>query len=286
VIAKQMTIPITKPLCEKNKIKQSALCCIYCGNHYKKKISLDKHLILCEITHSKTVKKRETNDDEYKDNDVDDLYDNISTKNLCKIVMQLAMKCNRLENKVADLSKYVTKKIQKIDILDYLNNMTKTTNQPILLFDNIITTVIVEDSDIEFLFYNSFMETMNLILSKNIYKQLENELSLPVRAYTQKNYIIYVYTNQSNQTNPTWTIVTKDKFVRFLNNIQLKISKALSEWRKKNIEMLNESDSKSILYDKTFSKIMDPDFKLEKTYIKFYNNIYNKLKIPIPVSAE
>jgi hypothetical protein len=92
--------------------------------------------------------------------------------------------------------------------------------------------------------------------------------------------------NQSNQTNPTWTIVTKDKFVRFLNNIQLKISKALSEWRKKNIEMLNENDSKSILYDKTFSKIMEPDFKLEKTYVKFYNNIYNKLKIPIPVSAE
>lgn len=37
-----------------------------------------------------------------------------------------------------------------------------------------------------------------------------------------------------------------------------------------------------MLYDKTFSKLMEPEFKIEKTYIKFYNNIYNNLKQPIP----
>ena len=267
-----------KPLYEKNKIKQSALCCVYCGNHYKKKITLDKHLVLCEITHSKTVNN---DDDEH-------MYENIPTKNLCKIVMQLAMKCNRLENKVADLSKYVTKKIQKIDILDHLNNITKTTNQPALIFENITGLVNVEDCDIEFLFYNSYMETLHHILSKSIYKQCENsEDLLPIKSYTQKRNIIYVYTNEETQTNQStstrsWNIVSKDKFVRFLNSIQLKILKALSEWRKKNIEMLNNNDKTSILYDKTYSKVMDPDFKLEKTYIKFYNNIYNKLKMPVP----
>jgi hypothetical protein len=120
------------------------------------------------------------------------------------------------------------------------------------------------------------------------YKQCENsEDLLPIQAYTQKRNIIYVYTNEEAQTNQStstrcWSIVSKDKFVRFLNSIQLKILKALSEWRKKNIEMLNNNDKTSILYDKTYSKVMDPDFKLEKTYIKFYNNIYNKLKIPVP----
>ena len=39
-----------------NKIKQTALCCIYCGKSYKTRINLDKHLILCEIYHKSKTK--------------------------------------------------------------------------------------------------------------------------------------------------------------------------------------------------------------------------------------
>jgi hypothetical protein len=69
----------------------------------------------------------------------------------------------------------------------------------------------------------------------------------------------------------------RENFIRFLNIVQFKISKAFSEWRKKNVQLLNDSDGQCILYDKTFSKLMEPDFKIEKTFVKFYNNTYNKL---------
>jgi hypothetical protein len=273
---KTKVIPI--PVNEKNKIKQSALCCIYCGKTYKTRLNLENHLILCEISNKSKRSSSIVNDD--TDNLI---HENISSKKLYQIVMQLAMKCNRLENKVADLSKYVTKKIQKIDVIDYLNNNTKSTNNPILIFENITEIVTVDQLDIEFLFYNSFMETINQILSRNIYKNRENN-DLPITAFTQKQNIIYVYTkNNSNiEQNLSWTIVSREKFIRFLNIIQFKMSKALSEWRKKNAQLLNESDGQCMLYDKTFSKLMEPDFKIEKIYIKFYNNIYNKLKINIP----
>jgi hypothetical protein len=65
--------------------------------------------------------------------------------------------------------------------------------------------------------------------------------------------------------------------VDFLNIVQFKISKAFSEWRKNNAQMLNDDDNHCILYDKTFSKLMEPDFKIEKTFVKFYNNTYNKI---------
>ncbi len=39
--------PTPSPLYEKNKIKQSAMCCIYCGKSYKVRLNLEKHLILC-----------------------------------------------------------------------------------------------------------------------------------------------------------------------------------------------------------------------------------------------
>jgi hypothetical protein len=281
------------PLCEKNKIKHSALCCIYCGKSYKTRLNLDKHLILCEITHKSTRScgSKSLNGDD--DDDYDDYDDNninsISSKKLYQIVMQLALKCNRLENKVADLSKYVTKKIQKVDIIEHLNNKSKSTNLPKLLFENITEIITVEQTDVEFLFHNSFMETVNLVLSRSIYNINEQNHQLPIAAFTQKANTIYVYTknnihehnNNLSSQNPSWSIVSRESFIRFLNIIQFKISKAFSEWRKKNAQLLNDNDNHCILYDKTFSKLMEPDFKIEKTFVKFYNNIYKGTITPL-----
>jgi hypothetical protein len=197
--------------------------------------------------------------------------------------MQLAVKCNRLENKVTELSKYSNKQIQKIDIIDYLNNKTNSMNSTttMLLFENITEIINVEQSDIEFLFHNSFLETVNLILSRSIYKGNGNsECAVPIAAFKEKKNTIYVYTKNQEQ-NICWSIVTREKFIRFLNIIQFKISKALSEWRKKNAQLLNDSDGQCILYDKTFSKLMEPDFKIEKTFVKFYNNIYKGTHTPL-----
>jgi hypothetical protein len=263
---------------EKNKIKHSVMCCIYCGKSYKTRMNLEKHLILCEITHKS--KKQHHNDCDI----VESLDDSISSKKLYQIVMQLSLKCNRLENKVADLSKYVTKKKQKIDIIEYLNNKTNSNqSSSILLFENITEIIKVEQTDVEFLFYNSFLETVNLVLSRSIYKDnKDNEYNndLPIAAFKEKKNTIYVYSKITTQ-HPTWSIITREDFIRFLNIIQFKISKAFSEWRKTNAQMLNENDNHSILYDKTFSKLMEPDFKKEKTFIKFYNNIYNNIKIDV-----
>jgi len=284
------------PMCEKNKIKHSVLCCIYCGKSYKTRLNLDKHIILCEITH-KSIRtcssKSSNNHDNDYDNDGlmidDDNYNNsVSSKKLYQIVMQLALKCNRLENKVADLSKHVTKKIQKIDIIEHLNNKSKSTNLPILLFENITEIITVEQSDIEFLFHNSFIETVNLVLSRSIYNINEQNNQLPIAAFREKKNTIYVYSKNNSQEqnnnqsqNPSWSIVTRENFIRFLNIIQFKISKAFSEWRKNNAQLLNDNDSHCILYDKTFSKLMEPDFKIEKTFVKFYNNIYKGTFTPL-----
>ena len=102
-----------------------------------------------------------------------------------------------------------------------------------------------------------------------------------IAAFNQKTNTIYIYTKiltKENDKNSAWIIVPRDSFIRFLNIIQLKMSKSLSEWRKKNNELLIENDSQSILYDKTFSKLMAPEFKSDSTYNKFYNNIYHKIK--------
>jgi hypothetical protein len=245
----------------KNKIKQSVLCCTYCGKSYKTKMSLDKHFTLCEITHKL---KSQTNNE-----------DNIiipSQRQMYQIIMELALKCNTLENKVSYLNKFMSKKINKVNIVDYLNN---NINKPALLFDNIAETINIEQSDIEYLFHNSFKETFNNIISRMNYNKNNIEITetLPIIAFVEKKNIIYIY-----NTNLSWIVAPREKIIRLLNTIQLKMSKALSEWRKKNIQMLNENDAKSILYDKTFSKLIGVDFKIDEIYNKFYNNIYHKIK--------
>jgi hypothetical protein len=236
---------------EENKIKHSAMCCIYCGKSYKTRINLDKHIILCEITN-----KSKRNHTSYDDADIDELQEQtISSKKLYQLVVQLALKCNRLENKVTDLSKHVTKKIQKIDFIDYLNNKSNTNQTfPNLLFENITEIIKVEQSDIEFLFHNSFLETVNLILSRTIYKDNEHGThgTFPIVAFKEKKNTIYVYSKNNNQNlnqsqQPMWSIVTRENFIRFLNIIQFKISKAFSEWRKTNAEILHDNDNHCIL---------------------------------------
>ena len=55
-----------------NKIKQSSLCCVYCGKSYKTKSYLDKHIILCEIWHKSKNKTNSNNNNHYQNNEDDD----------------------------------------------------------------------------------------------------------------------------------------------------------------------------------------------------------------------
>jgi hypothetical protein len=267
-----------------NKIKQSSLCCVYCGKSYKTKSYLDKHILICEIWHkskNKTNSNNSNNSNHYQNNDNDEDFVVPSQKQMYQIILDLAFKCNRLENKVSELNKFMTKKIKKIDVLEFLNNDLQ---KPNIIFDNMTDLIKVNQSDIEYLFNNSFLETVNHILSRNIYKnedEIINTYILPITCFIQKPNNIYIYDKSNSQTqenNHSWQIISREKLIRFLNIIQFKISKSFSEWRKTNGQILLDNDSASILYDKTFSKLMAPEFKKDVTYNKYYNNIYNKIK--------
>jgi hypothetical protein len=252
-----------------NKIKQSALCCIYCGKSYKTRKNLDKHIILCEICYKSKINNNSNKNNNTSEFEEEDIVIP-SQKHMYQIILELTLKCNRLEHKVNELSKFITQKIKKIDVLQYLTSI-----QPQILFDNITEIIKVNEDDIEYLFNNSYLETMNHILTRSIHN--ENTNPLPMMAFIQKPNNIYIF-DKTCENKYSWHIIPREKFIKFLNIIQFKISKAFSEWRKNNLQNLMENDNQSILYDKTFSKLMAPEFKKEATYIKYFNNIYNKIK--------
>jgi len=185
-----------------------------------------------------------------------------------KMLLELALKYNLLEEKITEINKFVVKKTKKININEYLNKNI----EPQHCFNEIHNTIDVTNEDVEYLFKNSVFETMNNLFTKSLYVD-ENS---PLMAFIQKKNTLFCFIKENDESK--WLIITKEKLSIFLNLVQLKLSKALYEWKKKNQQLLNENDSKCIIYDKTISKLMTPDFKSESVLNKIKNLLYSNIK--------
>ena len=66
------------------------------------------------------------------------------------MILELALKYNKLEEKVELMSKWVDKKKKKINVLDWLN--TSSNIKPELIFDNLADNMTILESDLNILF--------------------------------------------------------------------------------------------------------------------------------------
>jgi hypothetical protein len=238
------------------------MSCVYCGKMYKTRKSLDNHVIVCEIMYKTKRGKIVIEDDEIP-----------SQKIMYQMILELTNKCIKLEEKVDEFNKWIIKKKRKINILDWLNSNRK----PSYEFEKIIENIDVNESEIDFLFNNSFNDTLNEIFLRNFQVLNENQIIMPIFCISQKQSI-YVYSkNGEREDNElSWKELSREKFVWFLNQMFTKIYKAFIKWGQKYKK--NKDDSSCILYDKTMAKIMNIDFKLDTTQNKLKSIIYAILK--------
>lgn len=256
-----------------NLIKQPKECCIYCGKSYKLKTNLNKHLILCEIIDKTKRNKKLIIDPE------DELP---SQRQMYNMIIELTLKCNKLEEKVARMDKLVDKKIKKINIIDWLNN-NKT---PDYNFDSLINKINLKEEDISVIFDKTVIDIISILLSRELF---ENELinNAPIYAAIQKNNNIYIYNkNVEKQTNQNWSELTKEKLILFMNKFQNKMIKIMSDWKQINKNQVNNSDQLCEQYNKSLLKIMSIDFKQDLIYNKIKGLFYNKLKTDMKTIIE
>jgi hypothetical protein len=247
----------------------SKLCCEYCGKEYKRRISLDKHFILCEIVYK--AKKK----DKRIDKETEEINEEMPTqKQMYKIILELALKYNKLEEKMELMSKWVDKTKKKINVLDWLN--TSSNLKPEIIFDNLADSISILESDLDLLFNNNFYDMLNEIFIRNIYNKDESEISL--FSFIQKTNTIYVYSKDISSLEIIWLELSREKLIYFLNKVHFKIVKILSEWKKQNFEKLNNSDQLEEMYNKAKIKLMGIDFKHDSTLSKIKLSIYNKMK--------
>jgi hypothetical protein len=243
------------------------LCCENCGKEYKRKNNYDKHFILCEIIYR--AKKRGLKIDKETEEIDEELP---SQKQMYKMFLELALKYNKLEEKMELMSKWVDKTKKKINILDWLN--TSSNLKPEIVFDNLTDIINISDSDLDLLFNSNFHDMLNEVFIRNIYSKNE----IPLFSFIQKINTIYVYTKDTNTSEFIWIELSRDKLIYFLNKVHFKIVKSLTEWNKKNIDKINSSEQMADMYTKAKIKLMGTDFKHDQTLSKIKLSIYNKIK--------
>lgn len=260
-----------------NKIKQPGQCCIHCGKSYKLKTNLNKHTNLCELI-SKSKGKRNS----YLL--IEDEEDLPSQKVMYKMLLEMAQKYSTLEEKMNEVNKWVNKKKKKINVLEWLN----TNITPLLIFENLSEKIIITDDDINFLLNNTFYDTINELFTKTIYIKNDNDTNYtiyPIFALIQKSNTIYIY-DKSTDNNNVWQECTREKLVKFLNIVHIKISKHFYNWKKSKMNEINNDDNFATMCDKTLIKLMNIDFKQDTILSKIKSQMYNKLKTDMKMLIE
>lgn len=240
-------------------------CCRYCGKNYMKKTNLEKHIILCEFL--KKSSNSHTIDDEEPP----------SQKKIYKILLELGLKYNKLEERLNELDKWVVKKKKKINIIEWLNSNIV----PTISFNSLIEHISINNDDIDYLFKRSFADTLDYIFARTIYLTRETP-PFPIFASSIKQNVFYVFENSKEG----WIECTKPILSSFLNRVHMKLHRVFVQWKKDNATQIFDDENLSILCDKTSVKLLDVDLRQETTFSKIKCGMYAKMKMDVKYLVE
>jgi len=246
--------------------------CMHCGKYYTRINSYKKHIILCEIAH-KSKRLRICEDEETTD------IPSITT--LYNIIQEMAIKQQKMEEKMEEMQKWIDKKKKKLDVVKWLNTQFTL---PLNYEDRIKSFIIIED-DITLLIEQNFPQTIINILKRNLITNTES-IKEPIACFAEKSNVFYIYKTTTTETTTETTIektnqwikMSTDDFVYLLKIIHFKLLNGLCSWRDKNSEKMKQSDKISELYNKSVIKLMGADFTQESFLSKIRAPLYGYLK--------
>ena len=145
-----------------------------------------------------------------------------SQKELYKIVIDLNNKYERLEREYHELKRYVNNKRRQIDIIEWLN-------QNCLLemsFSDIFMNIEIDKNDILKVFELDYVKGVcDIIVSfMETVKQRFQSGEVPLRAFVQKDSVLYVYDLCDNDLDGDsgykWQVLSSEMLSRFVRVIE------------------------------------------------------------------
>jgi len=260
-----MSILNTNLLVMEDKPVKHNYTCYCCGKTYKKRETLDRHTVLCEIIDKAKKKKSTTIENEEQIP---------SQKQMYNILVELTLKYRTLEEKMEEAQKWIDKAKRKINVEEWLNKNVK----PSITFYNLYENqLVVTEENIEFLFKNNFIDTFFEVLIKNMELLKITDENSPIQSFSQKANKIYVY-DIISESNILFEELSREKLIKFGKQIHFKIVKELIEWKNRRGISVDECEKTSQMYNNALMKLMTVDFKQDTIVGKIRTGLYNKFK--------
>jgi hypothetical protein len=165
--------------------------CGYCSKSFTRKSYYDRHVLVCELL-IKSTKERNLATEENQDTP--------TVRKLYEIIMEMTLKYQKMEKKVEELSKYIENKKRKLNIVDWLNANYKNVGER---FDIWYKTIKVERKHLETIFTRDYVNGVLHVLKDHLETYIKNgEMEIPIRAYDQKDNILYVRMTSEARGHP------------------------------------------------------------------------------------
>lgn len=278
--------------------------CTYCGKGYKRKGCYDKHVITCELIHenSKFHKKKGVDLSKIEEDEIP------SREKMFEMFQAMVIRCNNLENKVAEMQKYIGNKKKKINVISWLNDPNEE-NKAIKDFDSWCTNITITEKHLELVFHTNLQNAIFNILVKNCFYNNEDAEDVldgsgegsspcieipedaivsrnnPIRAFTfKKTFYIYVKNEKSkDELAFKWREIRHNEFVRLCDFYYNKLCELQSAYLNDVIQRnpIAIADDAVIHNSKKMFDPMSADQK-NRTISAIKNKFYDRIKGSLP----
>lgn len=197
----------------------SEIYCKYCYKYWKLKREYDKHIICCEFFYN--LRKNPT---------MENYGGKVPTiMELTHLVSQLMTKVDKQEKEIARLKACVNSK-QKRVILDLLNNPSQ---MPVYTFEQWWRLISVNEIHLQRVFKYDLTEGIKLVLEN--FLDVFGKTQLPIRCFSQKQNIFYVYVQDTNSDKKTWKMMVNAEFDTMILYLSQLFLREFLRWQKENM---------------------------------------------------
>jgi hypothetical protein len=202
---------------EEMRVSSEPLKCPHCRTNFPTKAILKHHTGICNFIHTSAY-----------EHTIDRYYNPIEVptqESMVHYMIHLTTKYQELEQKFAKLQASIVTTRRK-SIQEYLEQLAP----PSQTFAEWTNSLEITQGALETVFQNDLKSGIQQVLDVPL-------ANLPIRAFSQKPNIFYLYDTESE-----WRQMSADEFVKFVNKIERKFQRKYEEWAQENREQSHASE--------------------------------------------
>jgi len=228
---------------------------------------LDKHILQCMFLHAPLREKRK-DIETYEPPMTDIQQDKMIRKLICEM-QKMHIRMSQMQKELHALKQ--TKRIQIVDVLkDFIPTETIHTW---------IQSIPIQQIDLECVFKHSLKDGIKQILLNALQQATCLHQLLPITAFTEKQKILYVYTNLN-----TWEICDRSMLKVYCQALSTRFFQAFLQWQNENDDFLKSSPKAEEQHIQYMQKMMDYNFQTNVQLSKLNEFLYQELHKPLQIT--